>query len=163
MFIHRIKHEFTTSISPSRVIEQIQSRLPSARFRNDSEFYGYVSDKSFKIRRNLNYNSLLFRYRNSFTPFAIGSLTENESDTTVRLELRMNHLVCMFAFVYEVIVAFAILTGVLECIFGVLTDGIIFVVTGIFMLSFMEVLIFFSFKRPAKRMIERLEEILLFH
>ena len=161
MLFNRIHHEFTTSIPAVRVTEQIRMRLPSGRFRADSEFFGYVTENSFKIRRNRRYNTpLLASYRNSFSPVAIGMLEANDTGTNIKLKLRMNISVGIFIVFFRLILAYCTFIGILACIFDSFSDGAVLVLTSFFMTGEIELLLFFSFRLPAKRFIERLEEIL---
>ena len=161
MLFNRIHHEFTTSIPAERVTEQIRMRLPSGRFRADSEFFGYVTENSFKIMRDLRYNVPLFsRYGNPFAPVVMGRFEKSDSGTTIKLKLRLHLMISVFILVWELFLGFCLFGGILECILGSFGDGVISVLTSVLLACAIELLLLFFFRLPAKRFIERLEEIL---
>ena len=163
MLIHRIKQEFTTSISPERVLSHIRSGLLSELLGNDSEFFGYVSENKFRIEKNLRYKLPAFVFfSNSFAPIAVGKVEQNEAGATVKLKLRMGLLVSPIVFIIEIVALFGILFGITECLFGSFDNGINYTLSGLLIFFGFELLMLFAFKRPAKRMIKRLKELLLF-
>ena len=160
MLFNRIHHEFTTSIPAERVTEQIRMRLPSGLLRVNSEFLGYVTENSFKIRRNLYNVPLVSRYGHPFSPVVMGRFEKSESGTTIKLKLRLHLVISVFILIWELFLGFCLLGGILECILGSFGDGVISVLTSVLLTCAIELLLLLFFRLPAKRFIERLEEIL---
>lgn len=161
--LHVIKREFTTSLSQQRVISQIKSRLSTGYFKGDSEYFGYVSENSFKITKNLSYNlPRLVKVRNSFSPVAVGTVAENESGTSVKLKMRMAIPVFAFMLLIEIGTLIGTVLSLIQCIFGSLGDSFqpIDALLAVALLVMVELLLHFAFRLPAKNMIERLEKLL---
>lgn len=161
MFIHTIKDEFDTSLPANRIIAQMKRRLPDGIFDSDCEFFGSVTENSFKVWENLRYNLPPYVIiRNSFSPVATGRIEEVEDGSKVRLTLRINILVSAFIFIFELLSLLETLLGILLCIFGNFDTGIAFTIFPIFFILGWELLLYIAFRRPAMRLIERLKEIL---
>ena len=163
MLLHRKKHEFTTSLSKARILAQIRIRLPSGLLRADSEFFGYVTDDYFKVRQNPHYkSSSLTAVRNSFAPIAIGRIEENENGSTVKLTVRMNILVAVMELFIQLFTIVESVVGLIYIMFANFQEGVPFFLFGVCFFLAMELSLYFSFHRPAKRMIALLEEILIY-
>ena len=163
MLIHIKKQVLTTSLSKERVLEKIKGRIPSRLFASDSEFFGSVSDDKFKVRKNYHYNSPVpFLMRNSFMPIAVGRVEECDGGSVVKIKVRMALFVQIFMLFIELFMLAQTLFGVIFCIIGDLQTGVSTVFCGGIMFLSIELLLYFAFSRPAKTLIERLDEILVF-
>lgn len=158
MLIHVLKHECQTSLPKSRIISIIKMRTSPSVFKNDYEFFGLISENSFKIHKNLNYNRRIGYVRNSFSPIVFASLEENDKKTIIKLKLRITLPILVFTFLLETIMLLGMFIGAIMCFTG---DFNVILSTSL-MFSICELLMFLFFKIPAKHMIERLEELLVY-
>jgi len=163
MLFCSLKRNFYTSIPPESVLSQIQRRLPSGLFRSDSEFYGCVSDTGFKIRTNYNYNMPFFvGVRKYCPPIAFGSVKENGSGSEVEIRIRVNIVVMLLDLFFKILLAFGAFWGLLCCIFVSLQYGLeLFLPCGGSLIFFF-IFDYFAFHKPARKMLNRLEEILIY-
>ncbi len=137
-------------------------RLPSKFFKSDSEFFGYVTENSFKIRKNLRYNLPPFVIqRNSFSPVVIGTVEESAGGSTVRMTLRMDRTVSVFMFVFELLIILTAVFGLASGLIISLDEGFAFFLFATAFFFAIEGLLYLSFTLPAKRIITRLEDILI--
>lgn len=165
MLFHVKKREFVTSFSKEKTIAKIRERLPKNFFsqNRDCEFLGYVTEDSFKICKNLRYNMPAFvRINNSFQPIAHAKVETSEKGAKVTLALRMNILVAIFMFLIEILILAETVFGLLYSIFSDFSEGMPFFLLGALFFFLIEGLLYLSFSRPAKRLSERIEEILSF-
>ena len=162
---HIVKREFKTPLSQNQAIGQIKSRLSTSYFRSDSEFFGYTSENSFKITKNLAYSVPKFvRVRNSFSPVAIGRIEENGAETTVKLKVRMSLPVLALVLFIEVISMLGFFWSLLELMYSGINgdlqpiENVLMAVTVLLIIGMM---VHFAFRIPARAMIKRLQTILL--
>lgn len=103
-----------------------------------TDYYGSISEDGFVIAEKSRKHLTVGYSQNSFAPVAKAKITESDGMTTVSMVIRMNLLVLiLFAPIY-----------------------IIFLLTVV-LCPFVFILLHFAFFKPAKRLKEKIEDILI--
>ena len=160
MLNYSMKREFETSLSREEVLARISEKLPERFLDRSSELFGKVGTDFFKVRRNINRNSVFpFYKRNNANPVAVGRVSEAGEGSLVKILLRMPIIGIAFMSVARLMILFGFLSVLLA---GIVDDP--FVLIGVPFCAFMalavELLIYLCFVRPARKLADRLEEIL---
>ena len=165
MLFHVKRKEIVTSFSKEKTIAKIRERLPENIFSRtrDYEFFGHVTEDSFKIYKNLRYNMPSFvSIKNSFRPVACGKVESSENGAKVTLILRMNILVAVFVFLMEIFLLATAFFGLLYSVFSDLWRGMELLLPCALIFFFIEGLLYLAFSRPANTLYERIEDIIRF-
>jgi len=134
------------------------NRITGGIFSNDCEFHGKVTENSFRLMPNINYNSSFLR-RNSFLPILFGSIEERGEGCVITIRMRMPLIFCIFWGLWDIFDLFGMLVGLLALLMGVL-NGLTILLLCTAMLMGSLLLVGLSFSIPADRAIKRLKLLL---
>ena len=132
--------EIQTKLSRAEVLDRIDSfcRVDSYNGYTDSDYYGWVSfDGFFIAEKNSKFNGAGYTH-NSFAPVMRAKVDEREGITVISGVLRMNTFT---------LIPFSVLY-------------LLFLLT-IILFPILHVILHFAYFRPAKRLKEKIEEILI--
>ena len=128
------KYEIKTKLSKREILKKIDSFADPEY----TDYYGGISEDGFFIAEKNRKHFTGGHSQNSFAPVAKAKITDSDGMTTVSMVIRMNLLVLiLFAPIYII----SLLTVVL--------------------FPFMLILLHFAFVKPAKRLKEKIEDILI--
>ncbi len=135
------------------------NRITGGIFSNDCEFHGKVTENSFRLMPNINYNSSFLR-RNSFLPILFGSIEERGEGCVITIRMRMPLIFCIFWGLWDIFDLFGMLVGLLGILVGSVADGLLILFLCTSMLIGSLLLVGLSFSIPADRAIKRLKLLL---
>jgi len=155
------RRRLVTKLSKERVLK----KAADITDKEYGEYLGGASDNGFTVAEKWYKNYGFGHSRNSFAPVANGRVYERDGETHIELFVRMNIIVLAFFSIFYIISAVLFLFGVVGVViffvsgFAIsLSESLLLMV----MLPIMLTVLQFAFKRPARRLIERLEELFVF-
>lgn len=144
-----------------RTAEEICMILKSATISEDrifpvsrqEEFTGRINASEFRLVSNI-------RNRNSFLPVIKGTMQALGNQTEICIQMRMHPLVSVFMMTWMCGVLFFFLTGIIQiCVEGILSALPLLCSTAL-MMTFAQILMRACFYLPAKKSLQRIEELL---
>lgn len=154
-------YELQTKLSKDRILNTVKTKIdPYGDYRSR------VSEDGFCVAEK-NHKSLgIGNTHNSFAPVAHAKVRESDGLSTVSVNIRMNLIVqaiflplyvfSVLAFVFAIANAIVYATGAMDGAEYELAS-----LTLLLMFPIMQLLMYFAFKRPAKRLRKFLDELIL--
>ena len=137
-FLQRLFLFEKCEIKTKRSKKEILKKMDSFTDPEYTDYYGNISEDGFFVAEKSRKHFTGGHSHNSFAPVAKAKITESDGMTTVSMVIRMNLLVLiLFAPIY-----------------------IIFLLTVV-LYPFVFILLHFAFFKPAKRLKEKIEDILI--
>lgn len=137
-FIQRLlfleKYQIQTKLSKQQILNRVKSFVDT----EDTGYYGGVSENGFFVGEKFIKHSAFVRTQNSFAPIAKATIVENEGITTVSIVIRM-HLIPLIVFI---------------------PMHIMFLLT-IVLFPLELLILYFCFVKPAKRLKQEIENLLM--
>lgn len=155
------KYEIVTDLSKEKIFERISAESDS----RNGEYIGLLRKDKFIFAEKTYKHSALGRSRNSFAPVAVARLGEKNGKTLVSVKVRMPLPTCILFFPMYVISVIFFLFGLIWFVFDIIAAIGGSGMTGDFLSLLVllppeQLLLFFAFKRPAKKLKALLETIL---
>ncbi|MBQ7821465.1 MAG: hypothetical protein IJ391_04200 [Clostridia bacterium] len=155
------KFEIKTELSKERILQKIKSV-------SDPEYADYrakVSENGFYVAEKNRKAFLGGHTQNTFAPVASAKILGQDRPTVVSVTVRMHLLVCILLLPIYLFSAFAFVYGVAGTIVDIVHISIGTEITGeaplfLFPFPFLQLLFYFGFKRPARRMKEFIENLI---
>jgi hypothetical protein len=114
-------------------------------------YLGKISDRSFKIKRNIN-------YQNSFSPRIKGVIYHDGNDPTVKVNMRLSNYALVILFIWCSGVGLLFIVFLADCLSKDYFDPAVLFPLG--MLLFAYGLAMFGFKRETRKSITDMKELL---
>ena len=111
--------EIKTKLTKDEIISGINNNVeakglfwawPLKKYSYGKPYQGYISENSFKIMR-------ITIYTNSFLPFILGNIIENEDYRIITIKMRCSYIITGFMIIF---IGFSLLSGLNY----IITDGI---------------------------------------
>ena len=146
MFFIKIQDKIESSLSRREVVQRLYE-ITNTTVKDNDLFVGHVDDDEFKIRKRPK------EYvRNSFAPVLHGKIEDNNNGCSIDVTARLNIFVSIFLLIWSIgAIIIPLIIGIVEPVF--LLAAVVFA-------TFLALMIYFAFYKPAKKAIALLNSIL---
>ncbi len=146
MFFIKVQDKIESSLTKREVVQKLYEITNTIVKENDL-FIGQISDSEFRIHKKRK------EYvRNAFAPILVGKIEDNNEGCNINITARLNIFVSIFLLIWSIgAIIVPLIIGIVEPVF--LLAALVFV-------TFLTLLIYFAFYKPAKRAIALLDSIL---
>ena len=112
-----INQEYTSSMKPTELLDRLSQWVEPRQFwtrslfkrQRSKPFEGEVTQTGFEIRP-------IIRYRNSFIPMIIGTVTSSEEGSSIQLEMKLHPFVKSFMSMWLAMVGVGVIGSIFEMI-----------------------------------------------
>lgn len=146
MFFIKIQDKIESSLTKKEIVQRLYE-ITNTTVKDNDLFVGQISDNGFKIHKRPKEN-----VRNAFTPVLIGKIENNNESCDINITARLNTLISIFFLIWSIgAIIIPLIIGFVEPIF---------LLAAVVLATFLALMIYFAFYKPAKKAIALLSSIL---
>lgn len=146
MFFIKLQSKIESSLTKQEIVQRL-CEITNTTVKDNDLFVGQISDNGFKIHKRPKEN-----VRNAFMPVLIGKIESKNEGCDINIIARLNLFTSIFLLIWSMggIIA-PLIIGIVEPVF---------LLAALFFATFLTLLIYFVFYKPAKKTIALLSSIL---
>ena len=156
------KYEIRTRMTKQTVLDTV------AKANNEYSAAGIkygsrVGEDGFKLHQHYSQRNGLLNSRNSFAPVAVANVREDAAGSVISVTIRMARSVDIFIRIFYLVMVVGIFSSLIEC-FAFFNDPsvpVLDLLSVFLLLPMWHVIIWFAYKRPAAKLKDYLDELLL--
>ena len=146
MFFIKIQDKIESSLTKKEIVQRLYE-ITNTTVKDNDLFVGQISDNGFKIHKRPKEN-----VRNSFAPVLHGKIEDNNNGWNINITARLNVFVSIFFLIWSIgAIIVPLIIGIVEPI--PLLAAVVFA-------TFLALMIYFAFYKPAKETRALLHSIL---
>lgn len=146
MFFIKLQSKMESSLTKQEIVQRLYE-ITNTTVKDNDIFIGQISDDEFRIRKRPK------EYvRNAFTPVLIGKIDSKNEGCDINVTARLNVFVSIFYLIWSIgAIIVPLIIGIVEPVF---------LLVALVFSTFLTLIIYFAFYKPAKKTIALLSSIL---